>query len=103
MSETGSVLWSSQPSTHFCGIFRKIGQKRLLKIICLIPPEPKPVAERVGFEPTVRVDRTPDFESGAFDHSATFLLLDLYCQMPARADFKVLGTNLQLAVTMQAG
>src|SRR5260363_476767 len=37
-----------------------------------MPPEPKPVGERVGFEPTVRVDRTPDFESGAFDHSATF-------------------------------
>jgi hypothetical protein len=29
------------------------------------------VAERVGFEPTVRYNRTPDFESGAFDHSAT--------------------------------
>ena len=30
------------------------------------------LAERVGFEPTVRETRTPDFESGAFDHSATF-------------------------------
>jgi hypothetical protein len=30
------------------------------------------MAERVGFEPTVREARTPDFESGAFDHSATF-------------------------------
>ncbi len=30
------------------------------------------LAERVGFEPTVRKNRTPDFESGAFDHSATF-------------------------------
>ena len=29
------------------------------------------LAERVGFEPTVRENRTPDFESGAFDHSAT--------------------------------
>jgi hypothetical protein len=29
------------------------------------------LAERVGFEPTVRYNRTPDFESGAFDHSAT--------------------------------
>ena len=29
------------------------------------------VAERVGFEPTVRENRTPDFESGTFDHSAT--------------------------------
>ena len=27
--------------------------------------------ERVGFEPTVRVKRTPDFESGPFDHSGT--------------------------------
>jgi hypothetical protein len=29
------------------------------------------LAEQVGFEPTVRYNRTPDFESGAFDHSAT--------------------------------
>lgn len=28
------------------------------------------VAERVGFEPTIRYNRIPDFESGAFDHSA---------------------------------
>ena len=31
----------------------------------------KHVAERVGFEPTLRHNRKPDFESGAFDHSAT--------------------------------
>ena len=31
----------------------------------------KYLAERVGFEPTVRENRTPDFESGTFDHSAT--------------------------------
>ena len=31
----------------------------------------KELAERVGFEPTVRDYRTPDFESGTFDHSAT--------------------------------
>ena len=30
------------------------------------------MAERVGFEPTVRQRRTLDFESSAFDHSATF-------------------------------
>ena len=30
------------------------------------------LAEREGFEPSVRETRTPDFESGAFDHSATF-------------------------------
>ena len=29
------------------------------------------LAERVGFEPTVRCNRTPDFESGPFDHSGT--------------------------------
>ena len=32
---------------------------------------PLDLAEQVGFEPTVRHNRTPDFESGAFDHSAT--------------------------------
>jgi hypothetical protein len=29
------------------------------------------VAERVGFEPTIPETGMPDFESGAFDHSAT--------------------------------
>ena len=29
-------------------------------------------AERVGFKPTVRETRTPDFESGPFDHSGIF-------------------------------
>ena len=29
------------------------------------------VAERVGFEPTIRYDRIPDLQSGAFVHSAT--------------------------------
>lgn len=33
------------------------------------------MAERVGFEPTIRYNRIPDFESGAFDHSATFPFL----------------------------
>ncbi len=28
------------------------------------------MAEGVGFEPTIRYNRIPDFESGAFDHSA---------------------------------
>ncbi len=32
---------------------------------------PDLLAERVGFEPTVRENRTPDFESGPFDHSGT--------------------------------
>ena len=30
------------------------------------------LAERVGFKPTVRETRTPDFESGPFDHSGIF-------------------------------
>ena len=30
------------------------------------------MAERVGFEPTIPETGMPDFESGAFDHSATF-------------------------------
>lgn len=29
------------------------------------------LAEGVGFEPTIRYNRIPDFESGAFDLSAT--------------------------------
>ena len=29
------------------------------------------LAERVGFDPTLRHNRKPDFESGVFDHSAT--------------------------------
>lgn len=29
------------------------------------------VAEGEGFEPSIRHNRMPDFESGAFDHSAT--------------------------------
>ena len=29
------------------------------------------LAERGGFEPPVRYKRTPDFESGTFNHSAT--------------------------------
>ena len=33
------------------------------------------LAERVGFEPTVRENRTPDFESGPFDHSGTSPLI----------------------------
>ena len=28
------------------------------------------MAEREGFEPSIRTSRIPDFESGAFDHSA---------------------------------
>lgn len=35
---------------------------------------PETMAEREGFEPSIRLNRIPDFESGAFDHSATFPL-----------------------------
>ena len=31
---------------------------------------PGDLAEREGFEPSIREYRIPDFESGAFDHSA---------------------------------
>ena len=30
------------------------------------------MAERQGFEPWIRCSRMPDFESGAFNHSAIF-------------------------------
>ena len=33
---------------------------------------PFDLAEREGFEPSIRGYRIPDFESGAFDHSANF-------------------------------
>ena len=45
---------------------------------CSFPPKKSPLAravflaERVGFEPTLPETGKPDFESGAFDHSATF-------------------------------
>src|SRR5260364_326651 len=103
MSETGQVLWSSQPSKHFCGIFRKIGHKRLLKISVKFRQNLS--QWRKGWDLNPRYGLTVHRISNPA-HSTTlppFLLLDLYCQMPARADFKVLGTNLQLAVTMQAG
>lgn len=39
------------------------------------------LAEGVGFEPTIRYNRIPDFESGAFDHSATLPCRSLsYCE-----------------------
>ncbi len=46
-------------------------------MVCLnVKPLESPVnqgylAEREGFEPSIRYNRIPDFESGAFDHSAT--------------------------------
>ncbi len=36
------------------------------------PYKHRELAEREGFEPSIRETRIPDFESGAFDHSATF-------------------------------
>jgi hypothetical protein len=35
-------------------------------------PKTKGLAEREGFEPSSGETPEPDFESGAFDHSATF-------------------------------
>ena len=40
------------------------------------------LAEQEGFEPSIRETRIPDFESGAFDHSATApgLMVSLWCE-----------------------
>jgi hypothetical protein len=39
--------------------------------------KPIDMAEREGFEPSIRsYNRMPDFESGAFDHSAIFPMID---------------------------
>src|SRR5260363_367217 len=103
MSETGWELGQGQPVSHFGGFFAKIANKRSLKIICKFRPELS--QWRKGWDLNPRYGLTVHRISNPA-HSTTlppFLLLDLYCQMPARADFKVLGTNLQLAVTMQAG
>lgn len=46
------------------------------------------LAERVGFEPTIRYNRIPDFESGAFDHSATFPCeFVILSELPNKMDF----------------
>ena len=37
------------------------------------------MAEREGFEPSIRETRIPDFESGAFDHSATSPMCRTVC------------------------
>ena len=58
-------------------------------------PEKGPLiflAERVGFEPTVRENRTPDFESGPFDHSGTSPLIAPVGQRIVRNGCKV-GQN----------
>ena len=46
--------------------FRRIRKKTLQTSVFLIK-----MAEKEGFEPSVRINRTTDFESAAFDHSAT--------------------------------
>ena len=48
------------------------GARRVLASLWDGPSRAHPcLAEREGFEPSVRGYRTPDFESGTFDHSAT--------------------------------
>ena len=47
--------------------FRRIRKKTLLSSVFLIK-----MADREGFEPSVRFRRTHDFQSCAFDHSAIY-------------------------------
>gem|GEM_PF-6949982 len=47
----------------FWGVEKENGPRR--------PVFPSYLAEKEGFEPSIRYNRIPDFESGAFDHSAT--------------------------------
>ena len=62
-----------------CGMnSRSLPCRRLHRLACLPPAGfiksfryKQALAEREGFEPSVRGYRTPDFESGTFDHSAT--------------------------------
>lgn len=56
-----------------CGaLFESYGQTLDPSKYCPELPEAQcMLAEGVGFEPTIRNYRIPDFESGAFDHSAT--------------------------------
>ena len=50
------------------------------------------MAERVGFEPTMTETAIPDFESGAFDHSATSPReAQLYPQAPLNRSRKTEG------------
>ena len=55
-----------------CGaLFESYGQTLDPSKYCPELPEAQcMLAEGVGFEPTIRNYRIPDFESGAFDHSA---------------------------------
>ena len=55
-----------------CGaLFESYGQTLDPSKYCPELPEAQcMLAEGVGFEPTIRYNRIPDFESGAFDHSA---------------------------------
>lgn len=47
--------------------FRRIRKKTLFSSVFLIK-----MADREGFEPSVRFGRTHDFQSCAFDHSAIY-------------------------------
>jgi hypothetical protein len=55
-----------------CGTEARIAEQNPNHSQASIWLNPAPVAERVGFEPTLQETCKPDFESGAFDHSATF-------------------------------
>ena len=44
-----------------------------------------PLAEGEGFEPSIQETCIPDFESGAFDHSATFRRVVVLCAFAARS------------------
>ena len=45
--------------------------RRLYVFLCKSTAYVELLAEKQGFEPWIRYNRIPDFESGAFDHSAT--------------------------------
>lgn len=41
------------------------------RAVFLLTERGRDLEEKEGFEPSIRYDRMPDFESGAFNHSAT--------------------------------
>ena len=61
--------------------------KNLSRFVSEIVGKKTEMAEGVGFEPTIRYNRIPDFESGAFDLSA---ILPTECRqriLPKLGDF----------------
>src|SRR4051812_31715414 len=51
------------------GMMTRPARKTALHVVARAGPSL--LAEKEGFEPSIRYNRIPDFESGAFDHSAT--------------------------------